>query len=338
MLFRSGCTAAIGLACGGDGPSPDATVDANKTPDAFVPPDAKVDATPTPDSGPDAPPVVTADGGADAGCVNKDGCTSNGQILCNAQGNAVTCGPQAADPKCFEIKTTQTCLQGAQGYQVCKAGMGCVCDEDDACGVDGNGMNGAGTYCDPVPVPNPNTSPGQPATLDGIYECVAHDATGCVFRATEEADQTPLTRTCEYPLQCGGDPGEADCECPTSDGSILPGAACTVEQHNQRKCDMESTSVVVCQQIDANDKNDDGSADEVVSCYIWDNGVLIPDDPNNPDDNAGDNCKADGLTCPFMGNAQCICPSNEGNTDYYTNANSYTKARRELPGDRKSVV
>ena len=314
-LVLASSFAILGLACGDDdgGDHPDASIDAAEpsgdsgdiVPDGSMAPDdagedpsQAHDASQAQDAGQDA----GGDAGGDAGvveCEDEGGCTSTGTICTSA--GAVTCGRIAGG--CFApVGDPEECDE--DGHEVCKPGVGCECDEDPACGpLDGDGKNGAGTHC------------GTSSEGNTIVACVADSATGCVFE-TETSD----TRTCAAPLVCGGSPGAADCVCPELGSETLPGIGC---ETSQRTCADDGGSVVVCQEVIAADQADE------VTCHVWDDGYLVPDDPNDPDDVAGDDCAGDGLSCPGGANPQCICPAND-TSDFYVNAHPVTALRRAL--------
>jgi hypothetical protein len=271
---------------GSGGSGEDPPVDASAPDDASRPPE---------DAGGDA-----GEGEDDVECEDRGGCTSTASI-CTEDG-AVRCERIAGG--CFApVGEPQECDE--DGHQVCRPGLGCVCDEDPACGpLDGDGTNGEGTHC------------GDSEAGDTIITCVADDDTGCVHAV--EADDT---RTCAAPLVCGGDPGAADCVCPGIGGGRLPGTGCDV---SQSRCSDDGTSVIVCQTVIALDHGDE------ITCSVWDDGYFVPNDPLDPDDLAGDDCQADGLSCPAGANPQCVCPAN-GSSDFYVNAHPATYLRRVLP-------
>ena len=293
------CTAAIGIACGGDGEKKDAGADGGGvTADARPPADAApIDsrlpdaAPPPPDARPDAAPQIDAppvpDGGPDAPVCPTNACTGKSKGMhCVDTDTEIECDIVNGCP----VVATAATDCGAR--QSCTDNTGCFCDV--AKGHDtASCPDGAGKYC----------SGNSTVTCD-------EDAFGCFFTTGEEENcskpegDPPVPTS---PRVCSDDeddsPGSATCACPAAGGNT--GGGCTTI--NSRKCSDDGNDVLVCVLIDG--------------CMVWDNGDLVPDAAN-----PGDNCAADGLTC---NNVQCQCPRND-TSDYHTNGNPDVAARRLL--------
>ena len=244
LYFVVSCTAAFGIACGGDesgGSDGGNVIDARvgdagadaRLPDAATPAaDARLPDASTPDARPpDANVPPPADAGPDAVVCNSDPECTHAGANCQDDGSSQNCTLQAGTTNCFKKSgTADTCGT----HESCKENAGCTCDNDATC------TEGAGTYC---------------GAAETVITC-EEDADGCFTVA--EADPTQ----CVGPQTCQGSPGDAACDCPSEDTG-LAGSSCDDVAVNARRCSANNGAVLVCVVESTSGGN----------CHVWDDGT-----------------------------------------------------------------